>query len=116
MGHQMQKFQAYLVGALLVFGSALWASLFAQSVNTVILLIAIPSIIAGYVYATSLPQYVWGMLFGLCLYMAFEFQLYGPVYKVTGIVYGVSFFIGLGCAILGYTLFRKKTQWQQDPR
>ena len=54
----MQKIQAYIVGAFLMFGSALWASIFAQNITSVIALLAVPSLLAGYVYATNLPQYV----------------------------------------------------------
>ena len=109
----MHNIQAYIVGALLIFGSAMWASIFAPNITTVIMLLAIPSILAGYIFATPLPQYVWGMLLGLCAYMFLEFQLYGPVYNVTGIVYGVGFLSSIGCAILGYSVYRWKVKWQQ---
>ncbi|PCJ90750.1 MAG: hypothetical protein COA46_09470 [Porticoccaceae bacterium] len=109
----MYKIQSYIVGALLMFGSALWASMFAQSITAVIAFLAIPSLLAGYVYATNLPQYVWGMLLGLCGYMLIEFQFYGPIYNVTGIVYGVGFLLSIFCAILGYSVFRWKTKWQR---
>ena len=107
----MRKTQAYIVGALLVFGSALWSALFAQSISAVIAIIALPAVIAGYIYATELPQYVWGMLLGFCAYMALEYQLYGPVYKVTGVIYAISFFLALGAAMLGYFIYRKKNAW-----
>lgn len=110
----MQKIQAYLVGALLMFGSALWAAIFAQNITSVIILLAVPSLLVGYIYATQLPQYVWGMLLGLTCYMMLEFQLYGPVYKLTGLVYGVGFLSSLSCAIAGYCIFRWKTKWQQS--
>ena len=109
----MNNTQAYIVGALLMFGSAMWAAMFAPNITSVIALLAIPSILAGYIFATSLPQYVWGMLLGLCGYMFLEFQLYGPVYKVTGVVYGVGFLSSIGCAILGYSAYRSKVKWQQ---
>ena len=109
----MYHTQAYIVGALLIFGSAMWAAMFAPNITSVIVLLAIPSILAGYIFATSLPQYVWGMLLGLCAYMFLEFQLYGPVYKITGIVYGVGFLGSIGCAILGYCVYRWKVKWQQ---
>ncbi|MEH6616294.1 MAG: hypothetical protein V7699_00490 [Porticoccus sp.] len=109
----MDKIQAYIVGALLMLGSALWATIFAQNISSVIGLMAIPSVIAGYIYASSLPQYVWGMLLGICAYMLIEFQIYGPIYKITGIVYAVGFFVSLGCAILGYAIYRWKVKYQQ---
>jgi hypothetical protein len=108
----MQKIQAYIVGAFLMFGSALWASMFAQNITSVIVLLAVPSLLAGYVYATHLPQYVWGMLLGICGYMAIEFQLYGPVYNLTGLVYAVGFLSSIGCAIFGYCIYRWKMRWQ----
>lgn len=108
----MQKVQAYIVGAFLMFGSALWASIFAQNITTVIALLAVPSLLVGYVYATNLPQYVWGMLLGVWGYMAVEFQLYGPVYNHTGLVYGEGFLCSLCCAIAGYSPCRWKTKWQ----
>ncbi|WP_461517817.1 hypothetical protein [Porticoccus sp.] len=104
----MQKIQAYLVGALLMFGSATWAAIFAQNVTSVIVLMAIPSLLAGYIYATSLPQYVWGMLLGVSIYMMVEFMMYGPVYQVTGLIYGIGFFLSLACAFIGYAIFRWK--------
>ena len=109
----MQKVQAYLVGALLLFGSATWAALFAPNISAVIALMAVPSLLAGYVYATNLPQYVWGMLLGICLYMMAEFALYGPVYKVTGLIYGIGFALSLACALVGYAAFRWKCRHQQ---
>lgn len=110
----MQKTQAYIVGALFMFGSALWGALFAQNISSVIALLAIPSLLAGYIYASHLPQYVWGMLLGLICYMLLEFQLYGPVYKMTGLIYGIGFFSSLCCAIIGYSLFRWKIKWQRE--
>ncbi|MEZ5529049.1 MAG: hypothetical protein R3E57_03770 [Porticoccaceae bacterium] len=109
----MQRIQAYLVGALLLFGSATWAALFASNVSSVIALMAIPSLVAGYIYATNLPQYVWGMLLGISLYMMAEFVLYGPVYKVTGLVYGIGFVLSLACAMFGYACYRWKCKHQQ---
>ena len=109
----MYKIQAYIVGALLIFGSAMWASIFATNITSVIVLMAVPSLLAGYIFATYLPQYVWGMLLGLCAYMLLEFQLYGPVYNITAIVYGVAFFGSIGCAIIGYSIYRWKVRWQQ---
>ncbi|TNE80577.1 MAG: hypothetical protein EP334_03055 [Gammaproteobacteria bacterium] len=110
----MQKVQAYLVGALLMFGSATWAALFAQNVTAVIALMAIPCLLCGYVYATALPQYVWGMLLGLCVYMMAEFAIYGPVYQVTGLIYAIGFAISLGCTFCGYALYRWKARHQQN--
>jgi hypothetical protein len=109
----MQRIQAYLVGTLLLFGSATWAALFASNVSSVIALMAIPSLVAGYIYASNLPQYVWGMLLGISLYMMAEFVLYGPVYKVTGLVYGIGFALSLACAMLGYACYRWKCKHQQ---
>ena len=54
----MQKIQAYFVGALFMFGSALWASIFAQNITSVIAFLAVPLLLANYIYATQLPQYV----------------------------------------------------------
>jgi len=110
----MQKIQAYFVGALFMFGSALWASIFAQNITSVIAFLAAPSLLAGYIYATQLPQYVWGMLLGICAYMMLELGLYGPVYTITGLVYGIGFLSSICCAIAGYCIFRWKTKWQQS--
>jgi len=106
----MQKIQAYLVGALLMFGSAAWAALFAKNITSVIALMALPCLLCGYVYATALTQYVWGMLLGLCLYMMVEFMIYGPVYQVTALIYGIGFVISLGCTFVGYALYRWKSR------
>jgi len=106
----MQKVQAYIVGCFFNVWLCSLGVNFAQNITTVIALLAVPSLLAGYVYATNLPQYVWGMLLGVCGYMAVEFQLYGPVYNLTGLVYGVGFLCSLCCAIAGYSLFRWKTK------
>ena len=105
----MQKIQAYIVGALLMFGSATWAAIYAENVSSVIAILSIPSLLAGYIYGTALPQYAWGMLLGICSYMVLEFFMYGPVYQTTGLVYGIAFFTSLGCATIGYALLRWKT-------
>lgn len=106
----MQKIQAYIVGALLMFGSATWAALYAQNVSLVIAMFSMPSLITGYIYGTALPQYVWGMLLGICCYMTVEFFVYGPVYQVTGLIYGIAFFASAGCALLGYAVLHRKTR------
>ena len=106
----MQKIQAYIVGALLMFGFASWAAIYAQNVSSVIAILSIPSLLAGYIYGTALPQYVWGMLLGICCYMVLEFFMYGPVYQTTGLIYGIAFFASLGCATIGYGLLRWKTR------
>ncbi|MDP1521378.1 hypothetical protein [Porticoccus litoralis] len=109
----MQRIQAYLVGALLMFGSATWAAIFAQNITSVLLLMAVPSMLCGYVYATALPQYVWGMLLGICVYMMAEYLMYGPVYKVTGLIYGIGYVIAIGFAFTGYAVYRWKCNRQQ---
>lgn len=110
----MQRIQAYLVGALLMFGSATWAAIFAQNITSVIMLMAIPCLLCGYVYATALPQYVWGMLLGLCVYMMAEYLMYGPVYKVTGVVYGIGYVISIGFAFTGFAIYRWKSKRLQQ--
>ena len=73
----MQRIQAYIVGALLMFGSATWAAIYAQNVSSVIAILSIPSLLAGYIYGTVLPQYVWGMLTGdMFLYGAGVFYVW----------------------------------------
>lgn len=104
----MHSKQAYVVGALLMFGSAMWAALMTQDIKIVLALLAAPSLVAGYVYASSLPQYIWGALLGLCGYMAMEFQLYGPVYPLTAPVYAVGFVAAAVCAGIGAYVFCMK--------
>lgn len=106
----MQNKQAYFVGALLTFGSAMWGAMFTEDVKVVIALLAAPSLIAGYIYAPSLPQYIWGMLLGICAYMAVEYQIYGPIYKITGLVYAVGFVAAVGCALLACVVYSVKAR------
>lgn len=111
----MQKIQDYLVGALLMFGSATWAAIYAENVSSVIAVLSVPSLLADYIYGTASPQYVWGMLLEICCYMAVEFFMYGPVYKTTGLIYGIAFFVSLSCAVLGYALLCWKTRKIDSP-
>ncbi len=41
--------------------------------------------------------------------------MYGPVYKTTGLIYGIAFFVSLSCAVLGYALLRWKTRKIDSP-
>lgn len=106
----MQRKQAYFTGALLIFGSAMWAAMFSPTATLVILLMALPSLIGGYIYATALPHYIWGLLLGMVAYMGVEYLMYGPIYKVTGLVYGTGFIVSVACAILACSVYRFKAK------
>ncbi len=108
----MQKKQAYFVGALLIFGSAMWASLYVQDVKMVIVMLAVPSLLAGYIYAAELTQYIWGMLLGVTAYIGMESVIYGPIYKVTWLVYGAGFAASVACAIVGFFIYSLKARKQ----
>ncbi len=105
----MQRKQAYIVGALLIFGSAQWAAIYGENAKIAVALLAAPSLIAGYIYASSLPQYIWGMLLGICAYMGLEYLLYGPIYKITGPVYAVGFIAAVACATAACFICSAKT-------
>lgn len=100
---------AYGVGVMLIFGAGFWASILPVDYYTVILMMGLPSLVAGYIFAEVVMQYVWGLLLGVALYMGFEFMLYGPIYKASGPVYGAGFVLGIACALTGTWWYNWRT-------
>lgn len=101
----MENTKAFTIGALVMFGSAMWAALMTDDYRIVIAVLSVPSLIAGYIFVSSVSQYIWGMLLGICAYMLVEYMLYGPVYHVTGLVYAAGFVLAAIFA-LSYYLIR----------
>lgn len=97
--------KVFIIGALVMFGSALWAALAVQDYKLVIAMLCAPSLIGGYIFAPSISHYIWGMLLGIFAYMLVEYQLYGPVYEITGLLYAAGFILA-ACFALASCLVR----------
>jgi len=92
---------AYGAGSVLIFGACLLASVLPISYVAVILMMGVPSLLAGHVFAEVIMPYIWGMLLGLALYMGAEYLLYGPIFKATGPIYGAGFVLAVACGLSG---------------
>lgn len=95
----MNETTAYLAAAILMFGSCLGVSFLSVDVWIVISAIAVPHLLGGYVFAHWFNRYILGMLLGVCLYMVTEYLWYGPVYKVTGLVYSAAYVLSVAMVL-----------------
>lgn len=95
------QWTAYVAGAVLLFGAAFWASILPLDYKGVVLLMGVPSLFAGYYFARFPMPYIWGALLGIALYMGLEYMVYGPIYKVSGPVYGAAYILAIACCLTG---------------
>ncbi len=107
----MNQIAAYVTGAFVMFGLALWASFMPISPIYVLVMISVPHLFLGYVYGASFNKYILGMLLGLCAYMVLEFYMYGPVYKVTGLIYASGFILAVAMVLTARLVYNL---WKPD--
>lgn len=105
--------KTFIIGAMVMFGSALWATLMSQDYKLVIAMLSAPSLLAGYIFASTISQYIWGMLLGIFAYMLVEYQLYGPVYEITGLIYAVGFILAACFALSACLVHSLKAKGKQ---
>lgn len=96
---------AFFTGALLMFGSAFWASVLPINYLMVIVMLSAPSLLVGYYFAPVFTKYIQGLLLGLVAYMAVEYGLYGPVYKVTGLIYAAAYVFAVASVLVARLVY-----------
>ncbi len=105
---------AYLTGALVMFGGALWASFLSNSYIAVILVMSVPSLFLGYYFASVFNKYILGLLLGVCGYMILEFFMYGeiapgkPIYEITGPIYAAAYVFAVASVLLARFIYTRR--------
>lgn len=104
---------AYVVAALVMFGSGVWASVMPIDYRMVMVIMSVPSLFLGYYFAPVYTKYILGMLTGLMLYMMVEYFLYGPVYRITGLIYAAAYIFAVSGVLTARFFYMQRERKRQ---